>query len=120
LSNEQFVNQLFDTARVSDSASRQAGVDRLNNNGTRAEVLRDLIDNAQFKAAEYNRGFVATEYYAYLRRTPETGGFVFWVNVLDNGDPGNYRGMVCSFITAAEYQYRFGSVVSRNNSECSR
>jgi len=120
LSNTAFVNQLFDTAGVADSAARQIEIDKLNNNGTRSEVLRDLIENAQFSAAEYNRAFVATEYYTYLRRTPEASGYQFWVNVLDQGDRGNYNGMVCSFVTAAEYQNRFGSVVTRSNSECSR
>lgn len=26
--------------------------------------------------------------------------------------------MVCSFVTSAEYQLRFGAAVTRNNSEC--
>jgi len=34
--------------------------------------------------------------------------------VLNNGDDGNYRGMVCSFITSAEYQKRFSQVVSHS------
>jgi hypothetical protein len=37
--------------------------------------------------------------------------------VLDSG--GNYRGMVCSFITSAEYQNRFSGVVSQSNGDCS-
>jgi len=40
------------------------------------------------------------------------------LNVLNTGDPGNYRGMVCSFITSGEYQRRFSSVVTRSNAEC--
>ena len=39
-------------------------------------------------------------------------------HILDNGEPGNYRGMVCSFITAREYQLRFSNIVLRSNSEC--
>ncbi|MGB9182273.1 MAG: DUF4214 domain-containing protein, partial [Pyrinomonadaceae bacterium] len=59
-----------------------------------------------------------TEYFSYLRRDPDEAGLDFWVNVLDNREPNNYRGMVCSFITSAEYQKRFASVVSHSNSEC--
>ena len=33
-------------------------------------------------------------------------------------DTGGYRAMVCAFVTSAEYQSRFGMVVTRNNSEC--
>jgi hypothetical protein len=32
--------------------------------------------------------------------------------------PANYRGMVCSFITSAEYQLGFGNLVTRSNAEC--
>jgi hypothetical protein len=42
----------------------------------------------------------------------------FWLNVLNNKVPGNYRSMVCAFITSKEYQERFSSVVTHTNSEC--
>jgi len=35
-----------------------------------------------------------------------------------NREPGNYPGIVCSFITANEYQKRFSEVVSHSNAEC--
>jgi hypothetical protein len=37
---------------------------------------------------------------------------------LNNREPGNYRGMVCSFITSREYQERFGVVPTRSNQDC--
>jgi hypothetical protein len=45
-------------------------------------------------------------------------GYDFWLNTLNNRDQNNYRGMVCSFITSAEYQQRFSSVVTRSNADC--
>ncbi len=89
-------------------------------NAARAGVVRQLSDTEAFRQAEYNRAFVLTEYFSYLRRDPDQGGFDFWVNVLDNREPGNFRGMVCAFITSAEYQLRFSSTVSRNDEECGR
>ena len=83
-------------------------------------MVRSLADSAAFKQSQYNRAFVLTEYFAYLRRDIDQGGYDFWVNVLSNGDIGNYRGMVCSFITSAEYQQRFSQVVTRSNGECPR
>jgi hypothetical protein len=77
-----------------------------------------LIEDDAFKESEYNRSFVLMQYFGYLRRDPEPGGYDFWLDVLDNKVPGNYRGMVCAFITSAEYQQRFSSVVSHSNSEC--
>ncbi|HEX8097058.1 MAG TPA: DUF4214 domain-containing protein, partial [Pyrinomonadaceae bacterium] len=62
--------------------------------------------------------FVLAEYFGYLRRDAEQGGYDFWLNVLNNRVPGNFRSMVCAFITSQEYQERFSSVVPRNNQEC--
>ena len=84
---------------------------------SRARVLRRLVGYTEFINAEFNRAFVATEYYGYLRRTPDTPGFNFWLGVL-NANPSNFRSMVCSFITSDEYQNRFGTFATRRNSEC--
>ena len=85
---------------------------------SRARVIRRLVDYQEFIDAEFNRGFVAAEYYGYLRRTPDTSGYNFWLGVLNNGVPGNSRSMVCGFLTSAEYQLRFGPTVTRTNAEC--
>jgi hypothetical protein len=87
-------------------------------NQSRALVLREAIENASFKRAEYNPSFVLMEYFGYLKRDPEQAGYDFWLNVLNNKEPRNSRGMVCSFITSQEYQGRFGSVITHSNREC--
>jgi len=89
-----------------------------NLNESRASVLRTVADNALFKQKHFNAAFVLTEYFGYLRRDAEPDGFNFWLNVLNNSDPGNYRGMVCSFVTSTEYQKRFSTVVTHSNGEC--
>jgi len=61
---------------------------------------------------------VLAQYFSYLRREPEDSGYNFWLNVL-NTQPNNFRGMVCAFITSAEYQDRFGAVHTHSNGECS-
>jgi glucose/arabinose dehydrogenase len=85
---------------------------------SRAAVLRSVADNTTFKQAQYNPAFVLTEYFSYLKRDADQLGYNFWLNVLNNGDVNNYRGMVCSFITSTEYQRRFSNVVSHGNGEC--
>jgi hypothetical protein len=77
-------------------------------------------DNANLTLAEYNPAFVLTEYLGYPRRDPESSGYDFWLDVLNNRDADNFRGMVCSFITSTEYQRRFSSVVTHSNAECGR
>jgi hypothetical protein len=85
---------------------------------SRARTVRKLIEYPEFTNAEYNRAFVLAQYFNYLRREPEEAGYQFWLNILNNSDPNNYRGMVCAFITSDEYQQRFGSSVSYHNSDC--
>lgn len=96
-------------------AAYNAGADQ---DESRVAVVRLAISDPSFLAAEYNAAFVATEYFAYLKRDPDPGGYAFWLDILNNREPGNFRGMVCAFINSAEYQRRFSTIVSRNDSEC--
>ena len=118
------LEQIWESSKVDLAAERgallaiyQTGSDT---NQGRSRVLQHLIEAPAFKDAEYNPAFVLTEYFGYLRRNPEPEGYDFWLNVLDNREAGNFRGMVCSFITSTEYQKRFSSVVSHSNGECGR
>lgn len=128
VSAESFVDALIQTVQESShvdlSNQRTSLLAKYSTGGTlnqsRSLVVRELTDNSTFRSAEYNAAFVLSEYFGYLRRNPEPGGYAFWLNVLDHGDPGNYRGMVCGFINSAEYQRRFSIVVSRSDAECSR
>ena len=122
---ESFVDALIQSVQASGvnlSGDRDSLIAAYNGgsglDASRAAVVKTLADNATFKQSQYNQAFVLTEYFAYLRRDAEPDGYNFWVNVLNTGDPGNYRGMVCSFVTSAEYQNRFSSVVSHTNGEC--
>jgi Calx-beta domain/Carboxypeptidase regulatory-like domain/Domain of unknown function (DUF4214) len=126
LSAESFVDALLQAvqqnAGIDLSNQRDALIIRYKSgaslNDSRALVLSALADDAAFKRAEYNSAFVLTEYFGYLRRDLDQAGYDFWVNVLDDHDVGNYRGLVCSFVTSAEYQRRFSNVVLHNNTEC--
>ena len=121
-----FVDALIQTVQLSglDLTSERTNLigtynSASNTVNSRAAVVRAIADNTAFKQTEYNAAFVLTEYFSFLRRDPEAAGYNFWLNVLSTGDVNNYRGMVCSFITSAEYQRRFSSVVSHTNGECS-
>jgi hypothetical protein len=123
---ESFIDALVQTVQQSSGAdlSNQRGAliatynAGSNINESRSLAVRAAIDDASFKSAEYNRSFVQMQYFGYLKRDPEQAGFDFWLNVLNNKEPGNYRGMVCSFITSAEYQQRFSPAVTHSNREC--
>jgi len=123
---ESFVNALLQNVQQASQLDLSSQHDALINqynagtttNQSRSLVVRALADNSTLKAAEYNAAFVLTEYFGYLRRDPDLEGYNFWVNVIANHEVGNYRGMVCAFITSTEYQHRFSSVVSHSNAEC--
>jgi hypothetical protein len=127
-SAESFVDALIGNVRATSgldlSAQRASLILRYYTgsdlNHSRGLVVRDLIESNAYSDAEYNSSFVLAEYFAYLRRDPDSHGYSFWLNVLDQGDRGNYRGMVCAFINSREYQLRFSSVVTHNDNECSR
>jgi hypothetical protein len=79
---------------------------RLNANTlTRAQVFRAIADSDQAGGAEFNNAFVGMQYYGYLRRKPEDGGYQAWLQVLQRGDK---RTMVNGFMNSAEYRLRFG------------
>jgi Domain of unknown function (DUF4214) len=116
---EQFVNKLFDTAGLFPfTAERERLANEMRNGKTRAQAVREVIDLTAFRTREYNPSFVLMQYFGYLRREPDQGGYDFWLNVLNNREPNNYRGMVCSFITSREYQERFGLLLRRTNTDC--
>ena len=75
---------------------------------SRARVLRAIVESDEVTAAEFNRAFVAMQYYGFLRRDPETAGFNAWLNYL-NGNPTDFRTMVNGFVNSTEYKLRFGN-----------
>jgi hypothetical protein len=133
LDGPAFVDAVLSTLSTDIGASlaseRGALIDVFNHGG-RAEVIYRLADdsaqnnpinNRAFIEAEYNRAFVATQYFGYLRRNPDIAGFIFWLGQVNGAplrDVPRQHAMVCSFITSTEYQQRFNSVVTRTNGEC--
>ena len=72
-------------------------------------MLRTVAEAEELNTREFNRAFVAMQYFGYLRRDPDTAGFNFWLNKL-NAFNGNFQNaeMVKAFISSAEYRQRFG------------
>jgi hypothetical protein len=76
---------------------------------TRAQALRLIAESEFLKKNEFNRAFVALEYFGYLRRDPDANGYNFWLTKLNqfNGDYIKAE-MVKAFISSPEYRQRFG------------
>jgi len=116
LTNPQYVDALLKNASLTlPAADRQALIDGLNNGTlTRAQVLRQIVDNPTFISQEMNRAFVLMQYFGFLRRDPDDApdgdmrGFNFWLNKLDQFH-GNFQEaeMVRAFIESLEFRRRF-------------
>ncbi len=117
-----FVNTLFDTAGlVPYTAERQRLIAEMLAGKTREQALAEVIEIPEFKQREFNPSFVLMQYFGYLRRDPDAGGYQFWLDVLNNrlpNDASGYRSMVCAFLTSLEYQNRFSPVHTRSNADC--
>lgn len=137
-SAEQYVDALLTNIQIASnvnlSSQRTALLNLYNSAGGsvagRGAVLFRLaednatgnpINNRALIDAEYNSSFVTTQYFGYLRRDADLPGLSFWLSVVNQyplRSGAGQNGMVCAFITSAEYQQRFGIVASRSNTEC--
>jgi hypothetical protein len=106
-SNDQYVDELQQNVGVQVPNSQQHKTALNNGSKTRAQVLREIVESNEVDRAEFNRGFVASQYYGYLHRDPEPTGFQAWLNYL-NANPTDFRTMVNGFVNSTEYRSRFG------------
>jgi hypothetical protein len=126
LSNAQYVDKLFQTTGVAPTSDeRNALINGLGNGSeTRASVLFKVVDgtntitdghlefNTRYGKAFYdnlfNAAFVQMEYFGYLQRDPDDGGFNFWLGKLNQFGNWVDAQMVLAFIKSPEYRSRFG------------
>ena len=110
MDNSQFVDTLISHTGVAfTAAERDALVSGLvNGTQTRADTLRSIAENGRFVNAKFNETFVMMEYYGYLRRDYDAGGYAFWLQKLNEFN-GNFEQaeMVKAFIVSGEYRDRF-------------
>src|SRR5260370_21699171 len=71
LNNQQFVDKLLLQTPETTMSGRQALIDALNNGTlTRAQVLRQFVENNQVVSKYFSEAFVVMEYFGDLRRDP--------------------------------------------------
>jgi hypothetical protein len=108
-----FVDSLFANAGATPTTQeRQAAVNAFGAGGTagQAAALRSVAESGSVTSKTRNESFVLMQYFGYLQRDPDDGGFNFWLTKL-NHFGGDYIAaeMVKAFITSTEYMDRFGS-----------
>jgi hypothetical protein len=113
---DAFVNALCQKAGITP-ASKQSLIDNLQNGvKDRAHTVEDFINTPEISGVGtkfYDRGFIAMQYFSYLRRDPDQGGFNFWTSQLIGQNAphkGDYRFMVGGFINSDEYRFRLAKL----------
>ena len=107
MTNDAYVDALQATVGVQVANSQSLKDDLNAGRKTRADVLRSIVESSEVSTKEFNGGFVATEYFGYLRRDPEPQGYADWLTFL-NAHPSDFRSMVNGFVNSIEYRLRFG------------
>jgi len=111
-SAEAFVSRLEQSAGVRLANRAQLVAAMQSGAATAGETLRAFVESQEVEGRFFYRGFVAMQYFGYLRRDPEEGGFNAWVNILTSGAPGvapgDYRTLIYGFVHSQEYRGRFG------------
>jgi hypothetical protein len=118
----QFVDKLNQNAGNVLSTSERltaialfSGASDSSNVTARAQAQRQVAEDQTLYNAEFNRAFVLTEFFGYLRRNPndlpdsDYTGYDFWLTKLNQFN-GNFvdAEMVKAFIASSEYRQRFG------------
>ena len=106
LTSTAFVDTLLRTAGVVLPQRSTLINDLAAGRKTRARVLREIVESPEVYQKVFNKGFVAMEYFGYLRRDPDAAGYKGWLDYLNATN--DYRGLVHGFIYSAEYRQRFG------------
>ena len=108
LSNEAFVELIYHNilGRSPDSGGYAYWVGELNSGRqTRGQVMVGFSESDEYKSTSSHEVFVTMMYVGMLRRSPEEGGFNFWVNYLDSGNSG--LALIDGFLHSTEYADRF-------------
>jgi hypothetical protein len=115
LTDTNFVNKLADTANV--ALDRPAMIAALGGGKTRAQLVRDVVENSLVYDKYFREAFVTTNYFGFLRREPDATGFAYWMDRA-NQHPNDLRleqhpeivyEVVGGFLYSEEYQRRFGN-----------
>ena len=108
LSNEAFVELIYHNilGRAPDPGGYVFWVMKLNSGQqTRGQVMTGFSESAEYESTSSNEVFVTMMYVGMLRRSPDEGGFDFWVNYLDSGGSG--LALIDGFLNSQEYANRF-------------
>jgi hypothetical protein len=108
LNNADFIRLVYQNifGRSADVAGFNYYLNLLDSgNLSRGAMMTSISESTENKATSLSEVRIISFYYGMLRRTPEQGGYDFWVAALDAGTEP--KTLLDDFINSAEYQARF-------------
>jgi glucose/arabinose dehydrogenase len=108
LGNSQFVTLVYQNVlgRLPDPGGQAFWTGQLNSGAmTRGQVMTAFSESVEYKLAIANEVYVTMMYVGMLRRSPDPGGFSYWVGYKDQGNSG--LALIDGFLASAEYRARF-------------
>jgi len=108
LNNADFIRLVYQNifSRSADVAGFNYYLNLLDSgNLSRGAMMTSISESTENKATSLSEVRIISFYYGMLRRTPEQGGYDFWVAALDAGTEP--KTLLDDFINSAEYQARF-------------
>jgi hypothetical protein len=105
LPDSEYVNKLIENSGGTVSSELRQAVS--SSRKTRAQILADIVANADVSRAFANRAFVTLHYFGYLRRDPDRVGFQGWLQLLER--TGDFERVTSGFVNSIEYRQRFPS-----------
>lgn len=108
LTTEEFVTLIYQNVlgRNPDPGGYTYWVGQLNSGAmTRGQLMLGFSESTEYKGLTAYEVFVTMMYVGILRRSPEQGGFDFWVWYLDSGN--SELSLIDGFINSQEYGNRF-------------
>ena len=108
LSNSAFVNRLYTDVlgRPADSAGAAYWTNQLDTAArNRGEVMLAFSESSEYISLRANNVYVTMMFVGMLRRSPDSGGYSYWVNFMAGGGSG--LTLIQGFLGSAEYRARF-------------
>ncbi|MCM2266003.1 MAG: DUF4214 domain-containing protein, partial [Desulfuromonadales bacterium] len=108
LSNAQFVGLIYQNVlgRAPDAGGLAYWTSQLDTSArTRGQVMAELSESAEYRALMSSEVYVTMTYVGLLQRSPDQGGYNYWVGRMDTGSPG--LTLIDGFLSSQEYQARF-------------
>ncbi len=107
LSNSAFVDKAYRTVlgRVPDAGGASDWTGKLNRGeASRADVMLALSESSEHRARRDADVLVAMTYFGMLRRSPDAGGYDYWVRAVRGGT--SIQTLVSQFLVSPEYRSR--------------